>query len=264
MSFSFLYDFIFANASDVSEPDEAPSERVKAGIFYFDGYHTKDGDGKLTGYDKSWNDMFAMLENGEIDMITSARKNPECEAKFAFWYPIRRNSTILSVFADNTKYHSEEYGTYDGMCIGLLVGSSQNDLLAEFVEDKQFSYDTKEYENSQDLAMALEDGSIDAIFSSNLRKMDNVRTLDALKTENFYVIVRKEDKELLAEINYIIEQMDINGGDWTSSLFFKYYGPVYSPGLVFTEREKAYIQDVLAGKKNNCDGDGRQSLLFLR
>ena len=103
--FLILYDFIPANASDVNGPDEAANERVKAGIFYFDGYHTKDEDGKLTGYgievlqmisqyshlnfdyigyDKSWNDMLDMLENGEIDMVTSARRNPEREAKIAF------------------------------------------------------------------------------------------------------------------------------------------------------------------------------------
>ena len=95
----------------------------------------------------------------------------------------------------------------------------------------------------------MKDGSIDAILSSNLRKMTNERTLDTLQTDNFYAIVRKEDKELLQEINYAIDQMDINGGDWENSLFYKYYGQTYSSGLVFTEREKAYIQDVLAGKK---------------
>lgn len=268
--FLILFDCIPANASNTSVPDEAVNKRMKAGIFYFDGYHEKDEKGNLTGYgievlqmisqyshlnfdyvgyDKSWNDMLTMLENGEIDLVTSARKNPEREAKFAFSYPIGRNSTVLSILADNTKYHSGDYRTYDGMCVGLLAGSSQNDKLAEFAKEKQFSYDTKEYENSQQLAMALKDGSIDAILSSNLRKMENEKTLDTLQTENFYVIVRKEDKELLEEINYAIEQMDINGGDWDNSLFFKYYGPVYSSELVFTEREKAYIQDVLAGKK---------------
>ncbi|MDE6625899.1 MAG: transporter substrate-binding domain-containing protein [Lachnospiraceae bacterium] len=268
--FLILYNFIPANASNVSVPDEAANERVKAGIFYFDGYHTKDEKGNLTGYgievlqmisqyshlnfdyvgyDKSWNDMLDMLENGEIDMVSSARKTPDREARFAFSYPIGRNSTILSVLADNTKYHSGEYATYNGMRVGLLAGSSQNDKLAEFAEEKQFSYNTKEYEDSQQLAEALKDGSIDAVLTSNLRKSENERTLDTLETENFYVIVRKEDKELLKEINYAIEQMDINEGDWENSLFFKYYRQVYSSELVFTEREKAYIQDVLAGKK---------------
>ena len=268
--FLILCDFISVNASDISVPDEAANKRVRAGVFYFDGYHTMDEEGKLTGYgievlqmisqyshlnfdyvgyDKSWNDMLDMLENGEIDLVTSARKNPEREETFAFSYPIGRNSTILSVLADNTKYHSGDYGTYDGMRVGLLVGSSQNDTLVEFAKEKQFSYSTKVYENSDQLVAALKDGSIDAILTSNLRKMENERTLDTLETENFYVIVRKEDKELLEEIDYAIEQMDINGGDWSNSLFFKYYGTVYSSELVFTEREKAYIQDVLSGKK---------------
>ena len=268
--FLILYNFMPVNASNVSVSEEEANQRVKAGIFYFDGYHIKDEKGNLTGYgievlqmisqyshlnfdyvgyDRSWNDMLDMLENGEIDMVTSARKTSEREAKFAFSYPIGRNSTILSVSADNTKYHSGEYESYDGICIGLLAGSSQNDKLVEFAEEKQFSYDTKEFEDSQLLEEALQDGSIDAILSSNLRKMKNERTLDTLQTDNFYVIVRKEDKELLEEINYAIEQMNINEGDWDNSLFYKYYGSVYSSELVFTEREKAYIQDILAGKK---------------
>ncbi|MDE6566855.1 MAG: transporter substrate-binding domain-containing protein, partial [Lachnospiraceae bacterium] len=273
--FLILCDFIPVSASPVIAGNESTAEkeanrRVKAGIFYFDGYHTKNKEGKLTGYgievlqmfsqyshlnfdyvgyDKSWNDMLDMLENGEIDLVTSARKTPEREAKFAFSYPIGRNSTILSVLADNTKYHSGDYETYNGMCIGILTGSSQNDSLAEFAKEKQFSYDTKEFEDSQKLVKALKDGSIDAILSSNLRKMENERTLDTLETDNFYAIVRKEDKELLEEIDYAIEQMDINEEDWDNALYFKYYGQVYSSGLVFTEREQAYIRDVLAGKK---------------
>ena len=85
-----LFDCIPANASNTSVPDEAVNKRMKAGIFYFDGYHEKDEKGNLTGYgievlqmisqyshlnfdyvgyDKSWNDMLTMLENGEIDLV---------------------------------------------------------------------------------------------------------------------------------------------------------------------------------------------------
>ena len=158
--FLLLSNFMPVNASDASSSEEAVNERVKAGIFYFEGYHTKDEEGRLSGYgievlqmisryshvnfdyvgyDKSWNDMLIMLENGEIDVVTSARRTPEREAKFAFSQPIGRNSTVISVLADNMKYHSGEYQTYDGICIGLLTGSSQNDLLAEFAEEKHFS-----------------------------------------------------------------------------------------------------------------------------
>ena len=268
--FFVLCNFIPGEASDINTADKTVNRRVKAGVFYFEGYHSKDEDGNLTGYgievlqmlsqyshlnfdyvgyDKSWNDMLDMLENGEIDLVTSASRTPEREAQFAFSYPIGRKSTVISVLASNTKYHSGDYESYDGMCIGLLEGNSQNDSLAEFAKEKRFSYSTKVYEDSQQLKEALMDGSIDAILTSNLRKMENERTLDTLQTDNFYVIVRKEDKDLLKEINYAIDQMNATEGDWDNTLFFKYYGQVYSSELTFTEREKAYIQDVLAGKK---------------
>ena len=45
-----LCDFIPAKASDVNVSDGISNERVKAGIFYFDGYHMKDEEGRLSGY----------------------------------------------------------------------------------------------------------------------------------------------------------------------------------------------------------------------
>ena len=259
--------------SDFAAPDVSAKEAqrtIKAGIFFFDGYHVRDEEGKLTGYGieflnmvskyshlnfeyvgyhNSWNDMLAMLEDGRIDMVTSARKTPEREDKFAFSLPIGRNSTVLSIRVEDERFQSGNYKSYDGMHIGVITGSSQNAVLAEFAREKRFSYQTVEFDSAEYLEAALKNGTIDAILSSNLRKTENERTLDTLATENFYAIVRKEDAALLEEINYAIEQMDINEGDWSNILFYRYYGPVYSSELIFTEREKAYIEAVATGKK---------------
>ncbi|MBD5544292.1 MAG: response regulator [Lachnospiraceae bacterium] len=261
-----LSDFITVSADD----GQSNNRTVKAGIFYFEGYHMKDEEGRLTGYgiefldlvseyshlnfqyigyENSWNEMLSMLENGEIDMVTSARRTADREESFAFSLPIGRNNTVLSVRADNTQLHSSEYKTYDGMTVGQLTGSSQNQSLVEFAEEKGFSYRTKEYNDSGALVAALQDGEIDAILSSDLRKAENEKTLDIIAEGNFYAIVRKDDKELLNEINYAIEQMDRNEGDWQNALYYRYYGPVYSSALTFTEREKAYIQEVVSGEK---------------
>ncbi|MDE6724975.1 MAG: transporter substrate-binding domain-containing protein, partial [Ruminiclostridium sp.] len=96
---------------------------------------------------------------------------------------------------------------------------------------------------------ALQNGEIDAILSSDLRKAENEKTLDIIEEADFYAIVRKEDTELLDEINYAIEQMDINEGDWKNVLFYQFYGPVYSSALSFTDREKEYIRQVISGEK---------------
>ncbi|MDE6788061.1 MAG: transporter substrate-binding domain-containing protein, partial [Ruminococcus sp.] len=204
---------------------------------------------QYTGYDRAWGEMLTMLENGEIDVVTSARKTSERQESFAFSYPIGRNNTILSVRLDNSQLHGSDYKTYDGMVIGQLTGSSQNQSLAEFAEEKGFSYLIKEYNDADVLTAALQDGEVDAILSSDLRKAENEKTLDIIAEDNFYAIVRKDDKELLDEINYAIEQMDMNEGDWKNVLFYRYYGPVFSSELTFTEREKEYIRKIVSGEK---------------
>lgn len=270
VAFMTVLIFMVSNFTTVSADELLNNRTVKAGIFYFEGYHMKDDDGRLTGYgieflnlvseyshlnfqytgyDNSWGEMLTMLEDGEIDVVTSARKTSEREEKFAFSYPIGRNNTILSVRIDNAKLHSSDYKTYDGMIVGELTGSSQNQSLVKFAEKKGFSYKVKEYDNSDVLTAALQNGEVDAILSSDLRKTENERTLEIIEEDNFYAIVRKDDTELLEEINYAIGQMDMNEGDWQNVLFYQYYGPVYPSAFSFTEREKEYINKVVSGEK---------------
>ena len=271
LAFIICLILILQNSITAAADDGQSNNRtVKAGIFYFEGYHMKDEEGRLTGYgiefldlvseyshlnfqytgyDNSWSDMLTMLENGEIDLVTTARRTEEREEKFAFSHPIGRNNTVLSVRADNAQLHSSEYETYNGMTVGQIAGSSQNQSLVEFAQEKGFSYQAKEYNDTDALVAALQDGEIDAILSSDLRKAENERTLDIIAEDYFYAIVRKDDKSLLNEINYAIEQMDQNEGDWKNVLYYRYYGPVYSSALTFTEREKEYIQAVVSGEK---------------
>ena len=264
----FLFALSGLMAAGAAQPET--NRTVRAGVFYFDGYHMEGEGGSLTGYgveflnlvsqyshlnfsfvgyDRSWGDMLTMLEEGEIDVVTSARKTPEREEQFAFSLPIGRNSTLLTVRADDTSRRTGDYASYDGMIIGLVPGSSQNESLAEFAGENGFTYRAREYEDAGQMAQALQTGEIDAILSSNLRKTENERTLDTIETAYFYAIVRKEDQDLLDEINYAIDQMNINEGDWTNILYYKYYGSVPASDLSFTQRELAYMEDVAAGRK---------------
>lgn len=259
---------------------------VKAGVFYFDGYHMQNEDGILTGYgmeflnlvsqyshlnfthvgyDRSWGDMLTMLEAGEIDMVTSARKTPDREERFAFSLPIGRNSTLLSVRADDTSRRTGDYASYNGMVIGLVPGSSQNETLAEFAGENGFTYHAREYEDAAQMARALQSGEIDAILSSNLRKTENERTLDTIETAYFYAIVRKEDKELLEEINYAIDQMNLNEGDWTNILYYKYYGSVPPLGAQLHAAGACIYRGCGRGPQaDHRHLHGRPQALFLR
>ncbi len=262
---------ISSNILPVAAEETSNNRTVKAGIFYFDGYHMKDSDGNYTGYgiellnlisqyshlnfvctgyDKSWEDMLEMLERGEIDVVTSARKTRDRAEDFAFSLPIERNSTVLSIQAENTEIRSGDYSTYDGMTVGLLSGSSQNQSLPDFAEENGFTYQTRKYDDPDRLEADLQKGTIDAILTSTLRRAENEKLLDTIEVDYFYAITRKDEQELLDEINYAIGQMNINEGDWANVLHYRYYGNSGTSSDAFTQRELDYIREVAAGKKH--------------
>ena len=258
-------------ASAAEEP--ANNRTVKAGVFFFDGYHMRDDDGVYTGYgiellnlisqyshlnfefvgyDNTWEEMQSMLLSGEIDVVTSARKTRARTETFGFSDPIERNSTVLSVREENTSFVSGDYSTYDGMTVGLLSGSSQNRTLPTFASENGFTYQTREYEDSGQLEAALKSGEIDAILTSNLRRGEGERILDTTHIDYFYAITRKEDQAILDEINYALSQMNLHEGDyWANNLYNKYYGSgeVSTNSVAFTQRELDYIDAVASGEK---------------
>ena len=159
--------------------DAEPIQTVRVGFFSFDGYHMIDENGQKSGYgyefltllsrysnlrfeyvgyDKSWEETLEMLETGEIDLVTSAKKTPERTEKFAFSKPIGSSYTIITVHKDNQHIISGDYETYDGMIMGLLRGSSQNDNLRDFAKDKGFSYTPVYYDTVDQLKDAYRAG----------------------------------------------------------------------------------------------------------
>ena len=237
-------------------------ERVRVGFFAMDGYHMMDEDGnrsgygydflrlmarywdvdyEYVGYDKSWEEMQQMLIDGEIDMVTSARRTPEREGLFDFSRPIGTNNGILTVRSDNSTIVEGKYSTYDGMRVALLRGNSRNDEFAEYARTKGFTYKSVYFDSAEEIAEALQNGTVDAIVTSFLRKMNNERILEKFGSSDFYVIVKKGNTELLNKINYAIDQMNAAEGSWKTTLYNKNYETTDTKNLEYTEEEKRII-----------------------
>ena len=237
-------------------------ERVRVGFFAMDGYHMMDEDGnrsgygydflrlmarswdvdyEYVGYDKSWDEMQRMLIDGEIDMVTSARRTPEREELFDFSRPIGTNNGILTVRSDNSTIVEGKYSTYDGMRVALLRGNSRNDEFAEYARTKGFTYKSVYFDSAEEIAEALQNGTVDAIVTSFLRKMNNERILEKFGSSDFYVIVKKGNTELLNKINYAIDQMNAAEGSWKTTLYNKNYETTDTKNLEYTEEEKRII-----------------------
>ena len=269
----FLVVLISTLCPTIAYAAETETRIVRVSYFEFPGYHDviEDEYGNLgsgygfdflqllrrytnlnyqyVGCGSSWQEAQEMLRTGEIDMVTSARKTSQREKEFAFSSPIGTSNAELCVRSDDDRFGLNDYGSFDGMTIGVLKGNSRNGDLAILSQEKGFTYQTVEYEEEMELTAALRNGEVDGIVASSLRKHTGEKIVARFALEEFYVIVRKEDTDLLDEINRGIEQMDQNEGDWRNKLFYKYTTNNLESILFFTPEEQEYIRAVQSGEK---------------
>lgn len=237
-------------------------QTIRVGFFHFDGYHDISEEGvrsgygyqflrllsrytnlnfEYVGYDKSWDDMQEMLENGEIDMLTSMHYTKEREEKFDFSASIGYSTTIMTVRSNNTAVKAHNYADFDGMKVGLLKNSSRNETFRAFAVENGFQYNSIFFEDQEDLTDALENGEVDMIVSSNLRKLGQERIVEEFGVSKFYAVVKKGNDELLSEINHGISQMDIHEGDWRTQLQHNNYGAQPLSEIIYSESEQSFL-----------------------
>lgn len=253
-------------------------ETIRVGFFHMDGYHMIDEDGNKSGYgydflrlmaryldveydyvgyELGWKDMQRMLLEGEVDVLTSARKTPEREEIFDYSKPIGTNECMITVRSDNTKVIGQKYSTYDGLRFGLLKGNSRNNDFEKLADEKGFSYIPVYYEMFNDMEEALQNGEVDALVSSSMRTTDNERIIEKFEPQDFYAIVKKGNTELLDKINYAIDQINNAEGDWQRELFNRYYASYDVKVLNFTPSEEELINSYKKPLKVLCDPTGR-------
>lgn len=249
---------------------EAERETVKVGFWEYEGYHMIDEEGvrsgygydflrlasrymdvdfEYIGYESGWDDMLEMLADGRIDLLTSVHMSSERLENFEFSRPIGTSYGMLTVRSDNDSIIASDFGTYEGMRVGMLKGTLRNEDFAEYAKENGFSYVPVYFSLYAELEQALETGQVDAVVTSSVRKINNERILDTFAPAEFYAMVRKEDTELLSQINYAIDQLNAVEGDWKNDLINKYYTRADEKNLEFTDAEKELIRQYADGEK---------------
>ncbi len=263
---ALLITYIFAVSPEAAE------DKIKVGFFKFSGYHEISEDGArsgygydffqkisayddwtfdYTGYDLSYSDNLDMLERGDLDVVTSVSKTPEREKLFLFSdEPIGTNATIFTVKAGNMNVVAGEYSTYDGLKIGMLEGNSKNDNFHSFSLEHGFTYTPVYFETEDELSDALDTGKVDGIVSGSLRALHNEWLIESMNESDFYVVVNKNDSQLMERINNAIHELDFNEPDWRNMLNRKYYSLDTEGSVMLNADERNYLNTLISsGRK---------------
>ena len=245
----------------------------KVSFYAFDCYNMQDENGKRTGYgyemmqgiskylqctfsyvgyDKSATECVEMLRNGELDIYTAAKKTPEREAEFAFsTHPAITSTTCMNVKVGNEKIVAGDYSTYNGIKIGLLRRHTYNDAFLKFADEKGFDYEIVYYETPTELTNALINDEVDALVNSYIRIPEDEKMIEDFGETPYYLMARKEDQNLIDQLDDAIDCMNEESPNWRTDLYNKYYG-VQKSNLEYTEEETALLKKMRKENKKIC------------
>ena len=248
-----------------SSISRAETPDYKVAFYAFDCYNMQDDNGKRTGYgyemmqgvskylqctfsyvgyEKSANECIDMLRDGELDIYTAAKKTPEREKEFAFsTHPAITSTTCMNVKVGNNKIIAGDYSTYDGMKIGLLERHTYNDSFIQFAKEKNFSCKIYYYETPTELTNALINDEVDAVVNSYIRTPEDEKVIENFGETPYYIIARKENQDLIDQIDKAIDSMNLETPNWRSDLYNKYYGS-QELNTEFTEEEQALLDQM--------------------
>ena len=246
-------------------------QTIRVGFYQMSGYHAIAPDGhrygygydylhligrytdwqyEYIGYDKGWHDMFAMLDAGEIDLITAAQKTPEREAKYIFSEkPMAYSSMMMTTLEDNTKYHPGSPATYDGMRVGLLDGNMRSVEFNQFAEDNGFSYTPVYYDSVSREEEALKNGEVDAIVTSSKRIRHGEKILELRSPTPLYALSTPDKKEIIRGINRAQYKLSSLDPGWEVALSSRYYADVSGRMMALSRESQDFLQGLKASGK---------------
>ena len=114
-------------------------------------------------------------------------------------------------------------------------------LLFDFAKEKGFTYSVHYYQTTAELTAALIDGEVDALVNSYIGTADDETTIEYFGETPYYFMARKENQDLINELDSAIDQMNIARPKWRMELYNKYYeAQLHNNEL--TETEQLYLQ----------------------
>ena len=152
----------------------------------------------------SWPNLFQMLKDGEIDLLSDVSYKPEREEYISFPdLPMGTESYYIYIDAGNRNITASSLSTLDGTRIGVNAGSVQEGFLKDWAKRNNISLEVVPLSVDEDESMEMVlSGELDGYasiytFSSEQKVMPVCR----IGSSEYYYAVNKNRPDLLAELN---------------------------------------------------------------
>ena len=186
------------------------------------------------------------LANKDIDFafITSGRENQYDRLLQSEFFVAYENYVIYA--PKDADIYYDDYEGLDECTIGIIGKGIDETVVYDFLEEKGVTYDSRIYDNYQQLNAALQDGIVDVICLGNLQKCEDIRVVTRFGTIEYYCFTSKENESLMKELNNAVKQLKYDDPGFEGNLYEDYFGhSQVSETPMFTREETEYIANAM-------------------
>lgn len=243
---AFLMVFVFFNISVSKREDN--KRTLKIGFYDYYPYFYINKEGKVSGY---YNDLVKSLseklnfnfeyvncgiseslkelENREIDLVFGINKTPEREELYEFTSNRIDEERYVIYTNKNIKYGNLE--ALKGMKMGYIEGDTTNQLILKYLKSKNINVELVNISSYKAAESLLIENKVDFIVGnseSNIKSMDkNIRSIFEFSSGSTYIVAKKNDKELISEINKVLKTTDYKSNR-NDNLSYQYFSDFFS------------------------------------
>ncbi len=189
---------------------------------------------------------FDMLEAGELDLVGPLSPT---ESDYENFEVSNRNYGVYryNIYSARNNYAVTEDNYFLQDSISIALVESFTDLNSKFIqltEARGLTYDITYVKTHQDSIDMLLNEDVETILnldmSSNAQYLDYLTTVDRIP---FYFASTKGNTDLIAELDEAIRKVEIIEPDIHQILLEKYFGIRYEGNFLFTDEEKAQLEN---------------------
>ena len=236
---------------------------VRVGVYEGGAYQRRDESGNYIGFNidylqelakyaqweyrfvecGSWENAYAKLQAGEIDLLPGVYRDREREDKLLFSaLPLCYAHSALCVRADDNRFAYEDFEAISDMRVGVIRAGKDEKNFRSYCAENGTRPAIVPFGGVDALFQALESGSVDAAALTYLGG-GNVRTVARFAVEPLYFVTAKQRPELMEALDVAVQKIQLQDFNYGAKLYEKYFSGKEQRQPVFSPKEQAFIRE---------------------
>ena len=254
----------FAFPKSVSAQETEEYKTVRVGYYNSEGFQEGDGtDTQRSGYSYeylqkiasytgwkyeyvsgSWDELYAELKNGDIDLMAGISYNEEREGKVLYSdYEMLEETFYIYKDSNDTSLKSGEYAAYKGKKLGVVEGGKMSSYLDEWISSNNVEAEVVTFENLEACAQAFNNREIDGFVSADniVSGYSGISPVEMIGKLPYYFCVSNEKSDLLEELDSALSLIKGQDALFLTELRNKYTADT-SISIFLTKQEQEWLE----------------------